>query len=165
MSKRALPALAGAAVTPDVLKERMPDPITWPCDDDGINGRYRGSCRAPCCIVPPKMPDDEDSQKWKKSARTRSVCLSVCLCVCVSVCLCVCVSVCLCVCLSVCLSVVREHCGKHATLGRLADRCLPHPSLESSRFSDVRSVSRKKLNVNDRYMTVTKHLCSYKHCL
>jgi hypothetical protein len=146
MSKRALPALAGAAVTPDVLKERMADPITWPCGDDGINGRYRGSCRAPCCIVPPKMPDDEDSPKWKKSARTRSVCLCVCLCV----------SVC------VCLSVVREHCGKHATLGRLADRCLPHPSLESSRFSDVRSISRNKLYLCDRYMTVTKHLCSYK---
>ena len=44
-------------ITPDVLKERMADPITWPCGDDGINGRYRGSCRAPCCIVPPKMPD------------------------------------------------------------------------------------------------------------
>ena len=71
MSKRALPALAGAAVTPDVLKERMADPITWPCGDDGINGRYRRSCRAPCCIVPPKTPDDEDSPKWKKTLEER----------------------------------------------------------------------------------------------
>ena len=77
---------------------------------------------------------------------------------------CVLVCVCVCVCVSVCLSFVNEHCGKHATLGRLADRCLPHPSLESSRFSDVRSISRNKLNLCDRYMTVTKHLCSYDHC-
>jgi len=68
-----------------------------------------------------------------------------------------------CVCVCVCLSVVREHCGKHATLGRLADRCLPHPSLESSRFSDVRSIPRNKLYLCDRYTTVTKHLCSYEH--
>ena len=88
MSKRALPALAGAAVTPDVLKERMADPITWPCGDDGINGRYRGSCRAPCCIVPPKMPDGRGLTKVEEE---REECVLVCVCVCV----CVCVSVCL----------------------------------------------------------------------
>jgi hypothetical protein len=67
---------------------------------------------------------------------------------------CVLVCVCVCVCVSVCLSFVNEHCGKHATLGRLADRCLPHPSLESSRFSDVRSIPRNKLTC----VTVTRPL-------
>ena len=90
MSKRALPALADAAVTPDVLKERMADPITWPCGDDGINGRYRGSCRAPCCIVPPKMPDGRGLTKVEEE-RENEECVLVCVCVCV----CVCVSVCL----------------------------------------------------------------------
>ena len=73
--------------------------------------------------------------------------------------------VCVCVCVCVCLSVVREHCGKHATLGRLADRCLPHPSLarELETFSDVRSIPRNKLYLCERYTTVTKHLCSYEH--
>jgi hypothetical protein len=89
--------------------------------------RLAASCHQRCRT-------DEDSPKWKKSAR--SVCLCVCVCVCV------------------CLSVVREHCGKHATLGRLADRCLPHPSLESSRFSDVRSIPRNKLTC----VTVTRPL-------
>ena len=76
----------------------------------------------------------------------------MCVCVCVfDVCV---MCVCVCVCVCVCLSVVREHCEKHGTLGRLADRCLPHPSLESSRFSDVRSEYTQKQTC----VTVTRPL-------
>ena len=76
--------LAGAAVTPDVLKERMADPITWPCGDDG--NKWQVSWKLPCALLHRATKDAGRRGLTKvEEERENEECVLVCVCV-LSVC-------------------------------------------------------------------------------